>query len=325
VGLFFKKRFHQISPSAHCRNSQSVLKLKQVLPVEGSQFFFTEVRDIVARKKMRDRVDQPEELEEKYRILVEDMGEGVVVLNKDIETTFVNDRLCEKSGYKKEEILGKAFVEERNRLAREIHDGLAQTLAYLLLKIELCERLLDNNPKKIEDIRRKLLELRKALARTIKETRRVIFELRLPRFHRMGFASVLERYFQEFRRKTGIECNLNLKLEWSLPTRVQVGTYRIIREAMNNIRMHAIARHVDVILKTYNSGNLHLIIEDDGQGFNLKRALAQSKYANNFGLMGMEEQAKILGGTFSVESAKGLGTRIEVRVPLEGRYGENRF
>ncbi|MCJ7646212.1 hypothetical protein MUO65_04845, partial [bacterium] len=77
-------------------------------------------------------------------------------------------------------------------------------------------------------------------------------------------------------------------------------------------------------LRTDKDGHLHLIIEDDGEGFELKRAFAQNKYAKNFGLKGMEEQAKILGGTLTVESVKGRGTRIKVKVPLRGRDGENR-
>jgi PAS domain S-box-containing protein len=362
------------------------------------------------------KINRFQEIEKKYRILVENMGEGLLVLDKDMLITFVNDRLCETWGYSKDEILGKevcyffegmskkiiksefkkrtrgksstytlagktkdgkelffsvsavpfidrkgkfngsiaiisditereklekklkehsielekevekrtdqlvdlykgvAVTEERNRLALEIHGGLAQTLATSLLKIELCERLLNNNP---EEVKRELWELRNMLARSIKETRHVIFELSLPKVHRMGFTTVLKQYVEEFCKKTGIVCNLDLKLEESFSTRIQVGIYRIIREAMNNVRKHAEAKHVDMRLRTDKDGHLHLIIKDDGEGFELKRAFAQNKYAKNFGLKGMEEQAKLLGGTFTVESAKRQGTKIKVKVPLE--------
>jgi PAS domain S-box-containing protein len=368
-------------------------------------------------EKVVENSDQLRELERKCRILVENMGEGLLVLDENIVITFVNDRLCKAWGYSRDEILGKeicsffevpskqiirrefikrskgksstytlagktkggkelvfsvsavpfidkqgkfngsiaiisditerekledklkersiqlekevekrteqlvelyrgvAITEERNRLAQEIHDGLAQTLATSLLKIELCKRLLEDNPEKVK---RELWELRKMLAKSIKATRQVIFELRLPKFHRTGFATVLRQYFQEFRRKTGIACKLSLKLEESLPIKTQVGAYRIIREAMNNVKKHALAKQVDTRLRTDKDGHLHLIIEDDGEGFELKRAFAQNKYAKNFGLKGMEEQAKILGGTLTVESAKGRGTRIEVKIPLRG-------
>ena len=369
---------------------------------------------------MTDKANEAQELEQKYRILVENMGEGLWALDKNMVTTFVNNKLCEIMGYSKDEILGKevfcffkgeskkilrtelgkrtkgksltyilstrtkegkekflsisgvplldkegkfngafaivsdiierkqlenklkehtielekevekrteqlvdlyrgiAVTEEKNRLAQEIHDGLAQTLTSSLLKIELCEKLLEDNPEKVK---RELLALRKVLAKGIKATRHVIFDLRLPKFHRAGFATVLKQYLEEFRRKTEIAATLNLKLNESLPMKIQVGTYRIIREAMNNIRKHAMAKNVNLKLRTDKNRNLHLIIEDDGKGFELQRALAQSKYARNFGLMGMEEQAKLLGGTFAVKTEKGQGTKIKVKVPIEERDG----
>ena len=365
---------------------------------------------------MVDKTNQGEELEQKYRMFFENMGEGVCILDENMVITLVNDNLCKTTGYSRAELLGKEIhsffegvnkkiikrefkkrtkgksshytlagktkegkeiffsvcsvplidkkrkfngaiiiisditgkkkseeklkehtielekevekraeqlvelykgvtvTEERNRLAQEIHDGLAQTLASSLLKIEFCERLLDGNPKKAK---RELWELKKMLAKGIKVTRQVIFELRLPGFHRTGFATVLRQYLEEFRRKAGIVATLNLKVEESLPMKIQVGTYRIIREAMNNIKKHAMAKNVDLRLRTDKNRNLHLIIEDDGKGFDLKKALAQSKCAKHFGLKGMEEQTKLLGGTFTVESAKRQGTKIKVKVPVE--------
>jgi len=362
------------------------------------------------------RGDEVRELERKCRILVENMGQGVCLLNRNMEIDFVNDRLLEMSGYTRDELSGKkahtflegmnrklsrvelknrlrgksstyalpaktkggkdlflsisgvplfdrerkfngsfaiisditerkklqdkleeravelekevekrtghlvelyrgvAVTEERNRLAQEIHDGLAQTLATSLLKIELCERLVDDNPEKVK---RELSKLRKTLAKSINATRQVIFELRLPKFHRTGFATVLKQYLEEFCKKTGIACSLNLKLDESLPVKIQVGIYRIIREAMNNVRKHSLAKHVNMGLRTDKEGNLHLRIEDDGKGFDLKRVLTQNKYRRGFGLMGMEEEAKLLGGTFIIESVKRRGTRIKVNVPVE--------
>jgi len=208
---------------------------------------------------------------------------------------------------------GVAVAEERGRLARVIHDGLAQSLASSLLKTELCERLIENNPEKLK---RELLELRNMLAKSVKSTRQVIFEMELPELHRTGFATVLKQYLEEFRKKTGILPALNLRLEESIPTRVQVGSYRIIREAMNNIRKHARANHINLRLVTTKDGYLDLNIEDDGKGFDVKKVLALRKYAKHFGLRGMEAQAKGLGGSFAVESAKGQGTRVKVKIPL---------
>jgi len=367
-------------------------------------------------EKMVKKASQLPDLKDKYRILVENMGEGLLVLDKNRLITFINDRLCKAWGYSRAEVLGKeissffegvdkkiigrefqkrtegksstytsigkrkdgkeivfsvsavpfldrkgrfggsiaivsditerkkledrlkdrtlelekevderteqlvdlykgvAVTAERNRLAQEIHDGLAQTLATSLLKIDLCEKLLDANP---EQAKRELSELRTTLAKSIRDTRHVIFELSLPRFHRAGFAAVLKQYFREFCRKTGIKCQLELELKKTIAVKIQVGIYRIIREALNNVRKHAGAKQVETRLGTDKNGNLHLIIKDDGRGFDLEKILAEGKYGKHFGLKGMEEQARLLGGTFAIESGKGEGTRIEIKVPLE--------
>ncbi|MDH5174464.1 MAG: ATP-binding protein, partial [Elusimicrobiota bacterium] len=152
-------------------------------------------------------------------------------------------------------------------------------------------------------------------------TRNVIFELRLPRFHRTGFLAVLKQYLEEFRKKSGIAYSLSSKLEESLPTKIQVAAYRIIREAMNNVKKHARAKNVNVKLETDKNRRLHLLIEDDGEGFELGKVLTHSKRNDNFGLIGMEEEARLLGGIVAVESAKRQGTKIKVRIPL-GKHGQ---
>lgn len=362
------------------------------------------------------KTEPKSELKKKYRILIENMGEGLCVLDKNFTPTFVNPKFCEITGYPEDELLGKstfqlikgesrnilkrelekrskgqssrytvkvrkkdggevfllvsgvprfdekgkftgtiaivyditerkklekeleertmelekevkkrtrllvdfyrgvAVSEERSRLAQQIHDSLAQTLATSLLKTEMCEKLLGDNQVQAK---KELLELRKLLAKTIRSTRQVIFGLQLPNFHRAGFIAVIKQYLQEFQRKNGIPCDLKVKLGRNLAARAQAGIYRIIREAMSNVRKHAMAKRVDLVLRTDRKGNLQLIIEDDGKGFDLKQALARSKYAKCFGLKGMREQAKRLGGSFTVETAKGQGTRIKVKVPLK--------
>jgi len=290
-----KKRVHGIS-SAYTVSTKTKGGKEVFISVEAVPLFdrerkfngsFAIISDITERKRLQDKLE-----------------ERAIELEREVE---------KRTGHLVELYRGVAVTEERNRLAQEIHDGLAQTLATSLLKIELCERLVDDNPEKVK---RELSKLRKTLAKSINATRQVIFELRLPKFHRTGFATVLKQYLEEFCKKTRIACNLNLKLDESLPVKIQVGIYRIIREAMNNVRKHALASRVNMGLRTDNDGNLHLRIEDDGKGFDLEKVSAVREYAKNFGLTGMQQQAKLLGGTFTIESVKRRGTRIRVKVPL---------
>lgn len=369
---------------------------------------------------MEEKINQRESVGEKYRNFFENFGEGVCIVDKNLLVIFVNNKLCQTSGYSRDEFLGKdirsffdgiskeiienefrrrvrgksshyvltsktkegkevffsvfsvplldknnkfegvmsiicdftekkkaeeklkehtlelekqikertgqlvdlykgvAHAEETNRLAQEIHDSLAQTLSSSLLNIELCEKLVLGNPRRAK---KELSKLKRTLARSIKATRNVIFELRLPRFHRTSFIAVLKQYLEEFRRKSGVAYSLSSKLEESLPAKIQVGAYRIIREAMNNIKKHSGAKKVNVRLRTDKNRRLHLIIKDDGRGFDMERVLIQNKSNNNFGLIGMEDEAKLLGGSFAMESAKGKGTKIKVKVPL-GQNGQ---
>jgi len=86
---------------------------------------------------------------------------------------------------------------------------------------------------------------------------------------------------------------------------------------MNNVRKHSLAKYVNIGLRTDKERNLQLQIEDDGKGFDLNRVWTRNKHVRGFGLTGMEEQAKLLGGTFNIESIKRRGTKIKVKVPVE--------
>jgi len=257
--------------------------------------------------------------------------EGAVVVVSDItERKNLEDRLqertldLEKEMHKRTQLLadlysGVAVTEERNRLAQEIHDFLSQCLATSILKMEVCEKLLDKDP---QGVRKELCELKRLLEKSINSSREIIFRLRLPNFHRVGFCAVLKQYMKEFCRKTGIICEPKIKLETSLPLKTQVGIYRIIREAITNVRKHAMAKHINLRLETNKNGNLFMTIKDDGQGFNLRRVLSNKKYGKCFGLKGMKEQAELLAGTFTIETRKGQGTKIKVKVPLGEEYAE---
>jgi two-component system, NarL family, sensor kinase len=201
-------------------------------------------------------------------------------------------------------------VEERNRLAREIHDTIAQGLTAISLQLESAEAFLDTNA----DIGRVRKAISQALALTrdnLEEARRSVLDLRAAPLEGHDLSGALSVLVEESASLGVFEVDFEVTGGGHpLPVRVETGLYRIAQEALTNIIQHAEARHVKLRL-VVTPTNVRLSIEDDGRGFDLK-SVSQERY----GLVGLNERARLLGGTLRLESAPDLGTRIDVLVPL---------
>jgi nitrate/nitrite-specific signal transduction histidine kinase len=213
-----------------------------------------------------------------------------------------------------EAVRGMGAVEERERLAREMHDGLAQALGFLNLRLALAERSLDGGPA--EPARQALAEMRKVAGDAYDEVRQAIFGLRTMVSRGLGLIPTLSEYLHEFSQQSGIE----VKLEAPDGTdfvrfapEVEVQLIRIVQEALNNVRKHAGARGARVGLR--REGNEVVVaIEDDGAGFDPTASPADGR--RHFGLATMRERAESVGGALGVRSAAGTGTQVLVRLPL---------
>lgn len=200
-------------------------------------------------------------------------------------------------------------VEERNRLAREIHDTLAQSLAGIALQLETADTLLDTQPQ----IARKAVQKALALSRTsLEEARRSVEDLRAAPLERRTLVEALGELVQRYSDETHLQVRLDVVgADMPLPVRYASALYRIAQEALANVARHAQAEHVTV---RYVAAHDHVMlsIEDDGQGFD-----PDAIPAEHFGLVGMNERARLLGGTLRVCSQPGAGTTLEIEVPLE--------
>jgi two-component system, NarL family, sensor histidine kinase DegS len=206
----------------------------------------------------------------------------------------------------------EAQEDERLRVSRQIHDGPAQTMTNLVLRAEICERLLDMDPMRAKT---ELSGLKSAVNNTLQETRRFIFDLRPMILDDLGLEPTLRRYMQQFVEKYKIEGGVTVNgVNGRLPLSLEVGIFRIVQEALANVSQHAHANHVQASIDA-DGDILTVTVEDDGAGFNVDESkLTASKKT---GLPGIRQRAEMFGGRLSVESAPGRGTRIVTTLPVE--------
>ncbi|MEM7034658.1 MAG: GAF domain-containing sensor histidine kinase [Chloroflexota bacterium] len=201
-------------------------------------------------------------------------------------------------------------VEERNRLAREIHDTIAQSLTAISLKLEAADVLLEAEESLGQT--RQLVQQALTLTRTnLDEVRRSVLDLRAAPLEGRTLSEALALLTNEVAKQHDLTIIFEEALaNQPIPSRVEVSLYRITQEALNNIVQHAKASIVTISVTAHHEVAV-LRVEDDGQGFDPNQ-LQQKR----FGLVGINERAKLIGGQFHIESNIGLGTRLEVKVPL---------
>jgi len=202
-------------------------------------------------------------------------------------------------------------IEERNRLAREIHDTLAQGLAAVALHLESAEALLDagSEPDRI------MRAVHHALALTrsnLEEARRSVLDLRAAPLEGRTLSAALQDLARRTAAKEAVDVTFSaVGGSRPLPVRVETGLYRIAQEALRNVVQHARATHARLYLLTMPD-ELRLVVEDDGLGFD-----ADQVAADRFGLVGLNERTRLLGGTLRLETGPGEGTRLEIVLPAE--------
>ncbi len=202
-----------------------------------------------------------------------------------------------------------AVLEERFRLSRELHDGLAQTLGSLGLQTDRVQRLLAD--QRSGEARQALLELRGAIAEAYAEVREATEGLRITTERAGGFLDALREYLEVFGSRTGIAVELASEAgAIALPTDTAAQLLRIAQEALTNVRRHARARRVSVRLAA-RDGAVELAIADDGVGFD--PGLSEGR--RHLGLATMRERARALGGQFTIATSPGQGSVVTVRVP----------
>jgi two-component system sensor histidine kinase DegS len=199
-----------------------------------------------------------------------------------------------------------AALEERSRIAREIHDGIAQSIYMLSLNLETSADLAQQQGQGLEKRLKGLVDLSKE---TLLEVRHYIFDLKPYLAGEKGLASMVENQVREFKTVSGVPTTLETRgEERPVPVPVATCVYRVTQEALANAFKHSQATSVRVLLE-FAADGVKLMMEDNGQGFDARKPTAGQ------GLHNMPQRAEELGGTFSLNSSPGKGTRIAMALP----------
>ncbi len=282
---------------------KSVFEIYHDVPQIGEN-----VRRALAGEEFTSTVEAPGlTFETRYSPLRGEDGQvaGVIGVATDItERKKAEDELVEQA----REL---AVLEERNRMAREIHDTLAQGFTGIVLQLEAAEQAMDGSPAEAPGH----LTRAKGLAReSLQEARRSVWNLPPDTLERLPLGAALQEEVRRFDSEGREKATFSLSGEHrDLPANTQASLLRICQESLTNVRRHAQASNVKVEL-TFDSKTVSLSVQDDGAGLDSGGATVDGE-RKGFGLTGMEQRARLLGGSFDIKSRRGKGTQVEVRIP----------
>ncbi len=250
----------------------------------------------------KDRASLSSEAERK---LLEGIGERLAV-------AIENSRLHEQ-------VLDQAVLEERERIARELHDGLAQVLGYINTQTMATKKLVAS--KKLKEAQDQLNSMEEATREVYADVREAIMGLGSSLSSRGDFVANLKQYLLDYSDLTGVTVDLEISngdRTFKLPASTELQLMRIIQEALSNVRKHAQATRASVVFEPPDE-TLTVRIEDNGRGFAPDR-LTRTGWPH-FGLRSMSERADAVGGNLDVASAPDEGTKVTVRLPLRRQAG----
>ena len=273
---------------------------------------------VLKRREEKELIEKRNELErklvdnkaiiEKAEKLVSQINVALNYLNRDLKKMNTQlEQLKDKRALSVKII--EAQEEERKRIAREIHDGPAQAMANVLLKSELCEKLIT---KDIEQAKIELKNLKNIVQQSLKEVRKIIYDLRPSALDDLGLIPALSRYIKNFSEETSIFVDFSVLSDYKrLSPEIEITCFRVVQEALTNIKKHSKAKNASVKFE-FGMRFISIIIKDDGIGFD------KENIGQGYGLMGMKERVEILNGKFEISSFKNKGTQIYISIPVRG-------
>ena len=203
---------------------------------------------------------------------------------------------------------------ERKRIAREIHDGPAQYIANAMMRIDFCKVVVK---KDLEKGIKELDDVKGNVKMALKEVRGIIFDLRPLSLEERGLTEAIKEMINIVSAENNIEINSFIEeFQGEVDKIIQIAAYRIIQEILNNIKKHSSAKIVDLKLNYFNE-YISIFVQDNGIGFDVKETLLNTKLKGNcYGLLGIYERVKSLGGRIEIKSYPNEGTAYKIKLPV---------
>ncbi len=270
------------------------------------------------RNELEIRIKDAVKTVQKADNLITQVGAALGYLTGDLQE--VSSQL---EGLQYKQLLGlkiiKAQEEERQRVARDIHDGPAQLMSNVVLKAEICERMIDVD---LEKAREELRNLKRIVRDSLQDVRKIIYNLRPMSLDDLGLVPTLQRYVLTFQEESGIAVSFRTSgVQQELKSVISLTVFRIVQEAMNNVAKHARASNITIHLDFTDSA-IKLFVIDDGVGFDLEKLKVKSDdITGGFGLVSMRERVELLNGEMYISAEPGKGTRLNIMIPFTEEEG----
>jgi signal transduction histidine kinase len=206
---------------------------------------------------------------------------------------------------------------ERKRIAAELHDSLGQNLLVVKNRLYLAQQQVSGPATE------QLRDISQVVSETLQEVREISYNLRPYLLDRIGLTKAIEGLVKKVAGSGGLDLRSELvEVDRLLPPEGQINFYRIVQECLSNILKHSDAATARLAIERFD-GRITMTIEDDGRGFDSRRIMGHPKASHGYGLTGLGERVRILGGQFTCDSAPGRGTRLHFDIPVAKKDEEN--
>ena len=218
---------------------------------------------------------------------------------------------------KQKEQMGLWLIEsmelERRKIARELHDGPAQTLASILIRVDILSYLCKEDLVKLEEVTKGIREMGQEC---LDDIRRMMFDLKPSTMQNLGLIKALDKYFRGYAAKYDFSIDFSYTgTVKNLPFSLDVALFRMIQEAITNVRKHAGVKKAQVKIQ-FKPTRLLATIEDEGKGFQMEQY--EQEKTESYGIINLKERAELLGGFIKIISEAGVGTKVMIEVPIQG-------